>query len=187
MKTPAAGHSWYRAERSISGQELAQQKGTGVLYFAYGSNMDWQQMQERCPGSSFCGIATVDGHELCFPRLSNGRGCGVASIAPNVGGCVWGVVYEVSAYALAALDRYEGYREDHDASRNRYNRIMIEVFRDGLVAQPLSAWTYIAVPEPNPPLPSAAYVAHLVAGAIKWQLPAAYLAKLQAIELGEVG
>jgi len=30
--------------------------GVNLLYFAYGSNLDWSQMKKRCPSAEFVGI-----------------------------------------------------------------------------------------------------------------------------------
>ena len=152
-----------------------------MLYYAYGSNMDWAQMQRRCPDARFRAIGVLDGHRLCFPRRSNLRGCGVASIQPVAGESVWGVVYAVSAADLAALDGHEGYEEGREKHLNRYNRVEIQVSHAGDTAQRIVAWTYVAVIEESPPLPSLAYMAHLMAGAATWGLPADYRARLQAV------
>jgi len=156
-----------------------------LLYFAYGSNMDWSQMQARCPASRFVCTASLDGHGLCFPRRSDRRGCGVASIAPLAGGVVWGVVYAVTAGDLDALDGHEGYGPGRAASENRYNRRPIEVLPDGAAGQPMKVWTYVAVEQDGQPfLPNAGYHGQIIAGAAHWGLPADYLARLHALERG---
>lgn len=189
---PALKSCIFSSERKGVGRsDPAREKASRFLkelpmhYFAYGSNMDWDQMKDRCPDSRFVAIATVEGHKLCFPRLSNRRGCGVASIVAQVGSCVWGVLYNVSAKDLASLDHHEGYEEGREASQNRYNRIKVEVLRDGFSNSPVNTWTYVAVHEQNPPLPSGAYKAHLVAGAAYWGLPPDYQAELRAIAIAQ--
>jgi len=152
-----------------------------MLYFAYGSNMDWAQMQQRCPDAGFRAIGLLEGHRLCFPRRSKLRECGVASIQPVAGERVWGVVYEVSTTGLAALDGHEGYEEGREKHLNRYNRMEIQVLQGGETARRTAVWTYVAVAEETPPLPSMAYMAHLLAGAATWGLPADYQAGLRAV------
>ena len=56
-----------------------------MLYFAYGSNMLFDQMRERCPSSTFVCAAALDGYRLAFTRKATGanspwRGFGVADI-----------------------------------------------------------------------------------------------------------
>ena len=49
----------------------------GGLYFAYGSNINLDQMSYRCPAAQVVGPVTLDGYELLF------RGSGVATSAPK--------------------------------------------------------------------------------------------------------
>jgi hypothetical protein len=49
-----------------------------VLYFAYGSNMNWEQMKTRCPSARFVAVALLPDYKLAFTRKSINRGCGVA-------------------------------------------------------------------------------------------------------------
>ena len=39
-------------------------------YFAYGSNLNFEQMAYRCPEATAVGIAKLDGYELAFRRGS---------------------------------------------------------------------------------------------------------------------
>jgi gamma-glutamylcyclotransferase len=80
-----------------------------VLIFAYGSNMDLEQMRERCPESDLASfIAEARDWALRFPRNSDKRKGGVGSIERKQGSSVWGVVFAVSERGLKRLDRYEG-------------------------------------------------------------------------------
>jgi len=56
-----------------------------MLNFAYGSNMNWNQMRERCPSSRFVGIAVLRDHKLAFTRESVNHGCGVADVVAEDG------------------------------------------------------------------------------------------------------
>jgi gamma-glutamylcyclotransferase (GGCT)/AIG2-like uncharacterized protein YtfP len=149
-----------------------------MLYFAYGSNMDPAQIQQRCPGVQKVGIGVLRGYALCFPRLSDRRGCGVASVLPVEGQEVWGVVYRLTAADLAALDALEGYRADGPATDNRYNRVAIAVEIDGV---PTDVETYIAVSQENPPPPNAHYLQQIGDGARHHGLPEAYRAFLAGL------
>jgi gamma-glutamylcyclotransferase (GGCT)/AIG2-like uncharacterized protein YtfP len=149
-----------------------------MLYFAFGSNMDPAQMRQRCPGARAVGNGLLRGYRLCFPRLSDRRGCGVASVEPAEGHKVWGVVYELNAIDLASLDGLEGYRANNPAQENRYNRMAIAVEIDGV---PTDVETYIAVSTENPPPPSAAYLAQIRDGARHHGLPEQYRAFLAGL------
>ena len=82
------------------------------LYFAYGSNMSPAQMAMRCPGARAVGSA----HLLGWRFHVNTRGS--ASILPNEGSVVHGVLWRCNAAHFYALDKYEGvswgnYRRRH--------------------------------------------------------------------------
>lgn len=51
-----------------------------MLYFVYGSNMHWGQMQRRCPSARFTYKAILRGRRLAFSRKSVARGCGVVDV-----------------------------------------------------------------------------------------------------------
>ncbi|MER9473543.1 gamma-glutamylcyclotransferase family protein [Mesorhizobium sp. M0520] len=149
-----------------------------MLYFAYGSNMDPGQMQACCNNADAVGIAVLQDHELCFPRLSKNRKCGVSSIIPSAGKHTWGVVYKLMPKDAEALDGQEGFKVGRDASLNSYNRVEISVLMND-VATTVS--TYIATPQDNPPLPSVAYLAHIRQGARHHKLPDYYVALLDLL------
>ncbi len=77
-----------------------------MYYFAYGSNLHREQMQERCPGSEPVAKAKLEGYRLCFNR--------VADIVEDEGSMVWGAIYTVSQGDIKNLDRYEGYPNFYD-------------------------------------------------------------------------
>jgi hypothetical protein len=58
-----------------------------------------------------------------------------------------------------------------------------QVFRDGNLDEPLTAWIYFAQRQNNPPLPSTAYKNLILEGAKSWHLPPEYIAELQSIQV----
>jgi gamma-glutamylcyclotransferase (GGCT)/AIG2-like uncharacterized protein YtfP len=79
------------------------------LYFAYGSNLDLEQMRDRCPGAEPLGVARLGGQKLTFAGSSLGWGGGVATLVPARRRTVPGLVYELTDDDLARLDLYEGH------------------------------------------------------------------------------
>jgi gamma-glutamylcyclotransferase (GGCT)/AIG2-like uncharacterized protein YtfP len=152
-----------------------------MLYFAYGSNMDWAQMKKRCPSATFVGIARLADHRLAFTRKSDQRGCGVADAVPEAGHSVWGVVFQVSELDVGALDRSEGYHPGRE--KNSYWRRECMVFLDGDESRPVTVQAYFAERQPSPPLPDQAYKTQILAGARFWHLPPDYIAELQDIQV----
>lgn len=72
-------------------------------YFAYGSNINLEQMKERCPAAKAVGPVTLADYELRF------RGHGFATVAAKKGSTVHGLLWELTPACEQALDRYEGY------------------------------------------------------------------------------
>jgi hypothetical protein len=154
-----------------------------ALTFAYGSNMDFAQMCERCPSAQFICIAILKDHRLAFRRKSKDRKCGVSDVVPKPGAVVWGVVYEITEYDLAVLDIKEGYRPSRLAEDNSYNRRTESVFQDGAETKPLNVEIYFAVPQENPPLPNQTYKDLIMNGARHWELPVDYRTELEKIQV----
>jgi len=146
-----------------------------LYYFAYGSNMDWQQMQRRCPSARFVCIGRLPDYRFAIARHSRLRNCGTANIIADPCSEVWGIVYDINAEDLAKLDSFEdGYRREH---------VVVSAQRNGHGA--LEVLVYIAPLEENAPLPNRQYRQHLLDGAVHWRLPKAYRTMLQAIPVTE--
>lgn len=73
------------------------------LYFAYGSNINLDQMAYRCPQAVPIGSVTLDGYALAF------RAGGVATVLPQKGSQVSGLLWEITPDCERSLDLYEGY------------------------------------------------------------------------------
>lgn len=154
-----------------------------MLTFAYGSNMNWDQMRERCPSSHFVGIAALRDHTLAFTRGSINRGCGVADVVAEEGAQVWGVVFEITDLDVGRLDTSEGFRPGRD--QNSYYRRECLVFLDGEDHRPLTVSVYFGERQPNPPLPNDAYKNLILTGARHWHLPDEYIRQVERIEVSE--
>ena len=150
-----------------------------MLYFAYGSNMNWLQMQDRCPSARFLHLAVLPDYQLAFTRKSIKRGCGVADVVPAPGQNVWGVVYEISNRDVENLDRSEGYRSGRE--RNSYWRRECLVLLMGDERRPQKLFAYFGDPQSKPPGPNAEYKELIVSGARQWHPPNDYIRQLEAI------
>jgi len=76
-----------------------------MLYFAYGSNLNHEQMQERCKDSQYIKFFFLDDYKLFFCAFSSGYG--VANIVKKLGSNVPGCIWEISERDEKALDYYE--------------------------------------------------------------------------------
>jgi len=100
-----------------------------MLYFAYGSNMNLEQMQYRCPGSKPVGAARLRGWSL-RERLH-------ADIEEEEWSVVEGVLWEVTGNHVFQLDAYEGYPR-------YYTRLIVTVEVEG--GERVEAFAYKMMP-----------------------------------------
>ena len=133
-------------------------------YFAYGSNMDPNQMEQRCPGAVPVGVATLQG----WDTVINSRG--TATIVPVRDELVEGVLWEMTDKCLRCLDRYEG-------APNIYVRHMVRVTSATGVVE---ATTYVATTSDRGE-PRDGYLEKILAGAAHFGLSPAYVRKLERL------
>ncbi len=140
-------------------------------YFAYGSNMDPLQMEQRWLGAVVVGPARLDDHRLMFAWDSPGWGGGVATVEPAASDHVWGVLWELTDEHVRALDEYEG------VSKGVYTRETSEVESAG---EMVKAMIYVAT-DSRYKKPSARYVNALIRGAKAFAIPDEYVERLRAL------
>lgn len=144
------------------------------LYFAFGSNMLTARLTERCPSAAPAGTALLHGHVLRFHKRSKKDGTGKANAlwTGQPLDVVRGVLFEMTATDLSALDKNEGRGKG-------YERVPIVVVRqDGAE---VTTWIYIATPDAidDRLKPTAAYLRLVVDGAKEHGLPAEYVKQIE--------
>jgi len=84
-------------------------------YFAYGSNMDEDDLREWCKKNGYSPIVFLDkkvvflkDYKLAFNYYSVSRRCGVANIIKSEGDEVWGLLTKVSEEDYNKICRKEG-------------------------------------------------------------------------------
>jgi hypothetical protein len=163
-----------------------------MLYFAYGSNLDPDQMTARCPAHRVVGLAELRDYRLVFPRYSESWEGASASVQLAHGQSVWGLLYELSDEDMAAADSHEGFHAPGDPA-NVYDRepMWVELTRpeDGSVPRRVRAAVYVSRPANPPPLntppPSRRYLDTILRGARARGLPGDYIEKLSRTAVGE--
>jgi gamma-glutamylcyclotransferase len=130
-----------------------------MYYFAYASNLNRKQMQERCPDSLAKFPATLHHYQVVFIGWSRSWRGSVATIRPIRGGKVPGAIYEVSEECLRRLDKYEG---------SDYRRMNVIVNNED--GEPIEAVTYIRSGRAEPGKPSPEYLAVMQQGYKDWRL-----------------
>ena len=140
------------------------------LYFAYGSNMNIAQMNQRCPTNlDKVGSARLDDYEFGFDSR------GYANIRSKQGEYVWGFVWKIDELCVSSLDRYEGYPNVY----NRKNVVVID--KNG---KNLNAFVYIQSDDEFGGIPQKDYLLNkIIPGAIENGLPNEWINKLNDISV----
>lgn len=141
-----------------------------MIYFAYGSNMDHDQMQTRCPGHKIVGVGRLSHYTLAFTRWSRSWNSGTADILPEQGKEICGVLYDLTLENLKRMDKFADYP-------NSYIRQDVSVEMQG---ERLPALTYVAIRQ-GVFLPSKAYLTKMIQGAEKNQLSEQYILFLKSL------
>ncbi len=128
-------------------------------YFAFASNLNKKQMEERCPGCKPKFTAILPNYKLIFTGWSKEWKGGIASIKPFRGEKVTGAVYEISEADLKRLDRNQGYP-------TIYNRFNITVWTD--TGDPVEAFTYIKREQSEETKPSPELLSYIRKGYHDW-------------------
>jgi gamma-glutamylcyclotransferase (GGCT)/AIG2-like uncharacterized protein YtfP len=132
-----------------------------MYYFAYGSNLDRQQMKERCPNSQPKFSATLHHYKLVFSGWSRQWHGGTASIKPKRGERLHGAIYQVSDRDIVRLDSYEGYPTVNDR---------INVIVNTEIGDAIQAFTYIRKQQAEETKPSTEYLKIIQRGYHDWEL-----------------
>jgi gamma-glutamylcyclotransferase (GGCT)/AIG2-like uncharacterized protein YtfP len=141
---------------------------SGIRYFAYGSNLDAQQMALRCPSARGLFRACLRDHRLDFTYFSKRWSGGSADVVPHFGANVWGIVYELNLAEVPELDRFEG----------GYQRIFLSVNDDQERTHPVLSYQ---VPVKRSFRPTASYLGKIILWGERWSLPPEYLQGLRRI------
>jgi gamma-glutamylcyclotransferase (GGCT)/AIG2-like uncharacterized protein YtfP len=104
---------------------------TQIYYFAYGSNLNHEQMRLRCPGATLIDRAHLNGYSLGFDAK------GYATLAQYPKFVVHGVVWRLDEAAELALDRYEG------VASHCYGKVSVMVTMES--GEQVQALTYISM------------------------------------------
>ena len=139
-------------------------------YFAYGSNMLTERLIQRCPSTKAVGVAFVDGYSLEFSKISK-DGSGKATIVKSPDQRQYGVVFMIEKCDLNNLNDAEGLGKGYDL-KCHFNVTLADT---GL---PIVTKTYTATKGHKDPSlkPFDWYLALVVAGAVKHQLPETVIA-----------
>lgn len=150
--------------------------GEKRLYFAYGSNINLDQMAIRCPDAQVLGPVVLENHQLLFRGNFNGHG--VATIKPHKGSKVYGLLWHITPACERSLDVYEGFPR-------LYEKQMVTV--KDKIGQEFPVMAYVMTPLcKEPAVPSNSYYNGILDGFRQNGLPAAALKQAWEYSVKEV-
>ena len=79
-----------------------------MLYFAYGSNLNHKQMEQRCDEAKYIKSYILKDYKLCFSHMTQNSVYGHANIVKNKKSKVVGAIWKISRKDEKQLDLYEG-------------------------------------------------------------------------------
>ena len=92
-----------------------------MLYFAYGSNLNWHQMKkERCPGSKYVQPHILKGYKLIFSHRNPNNKYGHANIEKNMKFKVPGAIWSLTKSHEEILDDYEAFNHNPPYYQKKY-------------------------------------------------------------------
>lgn len=146
-----------------------------MLYFAYGSNLDVDSMQDRCPQARVLGPGCLKGFRLAFTWHSTGWSCGVADVVESTPEDeVWGLVYQITTSDLDALDRYESYPRCYGRSQATIHT------KDATLE---NVWIYTVCKKAEFISPSRRYLEIIKTACADYAFPDAYARMLKRVKI----
>lgn len=107
-----------------------------ILYAAYGSNMNLEQMALRCPTAKIYGKGIIEGYKLIFKGLP---GNSYATIEAFPEGKVPALIWDLQEKDEEALDYYEGYPRFYEKDtlkvrleNNEVIEVMVYIMTDNI-------------------------------------------------------
>ena len=129
-------------------------------YFAYGANMDFEKMNERCSDAILISSCVLEGYRFIINNY------GVASILKDPASKVYGLLWEISQDDEDLLDFFEGVKGGW------YSKENVSVLIDGYCEN--NVLVYIASNN-TPGQPIEDYFLNIIDNAMKHEFPNAYV------------
>lgn len=142
-----------------------------IYYFAYGSNMDMEQMRRRCPGAVCIDTAVLHGWKFALDEV------GYATVVPEAGASVPGLLWTLTDADEAALDTYEGVRS------RCYEKVTLSVVPKRTYV-PTQALVYVSLRGANEGARVQGYLERIVHAAAQAGFGASYLGMLKDLWVG---
>lgn len=142
-----------------------------IYYFAYGSNMDMEQMRWRCPDAKRIDTAVLHGWKFALDEV------GYATVVPEAGASVPGLLWTLTDADEAELDTYEGVRY------NCYEKVTLSVATKRAY-EPTQALVYVSLRGANEGARVQGYLERIVHAAAHAGFGRSYLGMLKDLWVG---
>ena len=159
-----------------------------VYYFAYGSNMDKNDLDKWCSKKDLPTIrflnppspAKLKGYKLSFNYCSSSWNAGAANIMESQTDCVYGLLMQIEFSDLEKIRKKEGYCRDH--SKCSYDEISVDVETfDGRLCRNVKTYKVVKSKEkPDHQRPTRCYMNLIIKNVKKF--PSEYMRFLESIE-----
>lgn len=149
----------------------------GTLYFAYGSNMNPEQLRLRGVRPLNAAIAKLPNHDVAFFGHSRTWDGAMETVVSSPGRDVWGVLYQLTFTGSDVLDGWQDVRLDGTGSYFHCPTEVIDTDEKSHIAL-LYKKDILGVPLK----PSREYLDYIVRGGMQHGLPADYIERLRGIE-----
>jgi gamma-glutamylcyclotransferase len=152
------------------------------LYFAYGSNMNAEQIGARCHEPHVLGLARLMGHKLAFFGSSKRWDGAEETIVQAPGDELWGVIYKLNFSSAEQLDSWQDVRLD---GTGPYFHFPTDVIDADSIRHSVLLYKRNQLGEPQ--LPSREYLDYIIAGARTRGLPGSYIERLSLLSCKKAG
>ena len=119
-----------------------------MLYFAYGSNLNWRQMlKERCPGAKFITKYNLNGYKLIFSNYNSKAVFGHANIEKNKNSKVRGAIWNITRNNEKILDVYEGVPTYYQKEYINWNKkkVLVYIQNNFIKKKPSSSYLHTII------------------------------------------
>ncbi len=152
-------------------------KPSELYYFAYGSNLNKEQILARCANPKVIAAAKLPHYRVAFFGYSKTWDGAMETVIPDPGQDVWGVIYELNFSDRDRLDACQDVRLDGTGAYFHYPARVTDT--EGKIRTVLFYKKDILG---TPEKPSREYLDFIVLGALQRGLPASYIEGLRHIE-----
>jgi len=148
-------------------------KSDEVIYFAYGTLLEMDEIQKYCPTAESLGVFRLKGYRLGFAACGPDPSSGGCTLVEDLGNTMYGVLYKMPSKERQILDKASGY------DTGLWTKLDINLLDDNDNIVPANT---SVIPNPSGAhAPTDSYTRPILSGAKSIPLPADYIAQLEAV------